>query len=141
MRGSGAVGADGYLVVAEGDGGAVLAYAEAGAAGLLDDRRRQAVRRDFEDAVIHVTRSLDRWCIQLDALDEPAHARLREAGPLPDVRGLLREFRWLPREVHQIGHMHFRADEPAFEHALGELREQLLRLEQSLTRRRRRAYR
>ncbi|MBA91300.1 MAG: acyl-CoA dehydrogenase [Phyllobacteriaceae bacterium] len=39
---AGAVGADGYLVVAEGDGGAVLAYAEAGAAGLNVEGRRQA---------------------------------------------------------------------------------------------------
>ncbi|MAZ15955.1 MAG: acyl-CoA dehydrogenase [Ahrensia sp.] len=39
---SGAVGVEGYLVVAEGDDGAVLTYVEAGAAGLNVDGRRQA---------------------------------------------------------------------------------------------------
>lgn len=114
---------------------------EPGHGGIRDDRRRQATRRDFEDAVIHVTRALDDWCIRFNALDEPARARLEAAGTVPDVHALLREFRWLPREVHQVGHLHFRNDEPAFEQRVFELGEGLHGLDEALTHQRAQAYR
>jgi hypothetical protein len=47
---------------------------------------------------------------------------------------LLERFPWLPREVHEIGHLHFSADEPLFEKALFELDAALWRVEEALTR-------
>ena len=101
---------------------------------LLDDRRRQAVRRDFEDAVIHVTRALDGWCRAHEALDESARLRLRSAtSAVPAVRGLLRDFPWLPRHVHEVGHLHFRTDEPEFERRVFALEQALREVDASLT--------
>lgn len=108
---------------------------------LAEDRRRQAARCDYEDAVIHTTRALDQWWRQHQALDERARARLRVVGPVPDVEGVLRRFPWLPRQLHQVGPMHFRDDLPAFEARVAELGEQLPRFEAELTHRSGQAYR
>lgn len=114
---------------------------EVPATDLLDDRRQQAVRRGFEDAVIHVARALDGYCHALRRLDDPSRARLHAAGPLPDVPGLLRRFSWLPRHVHGVGYLHFRDDLPRLQQALLELDEELSRVEQALTHERGLAYR
>lgn len=114
---------------------------EAGTGSVLEDRRRQAARRDFEDAVIHVTRALDALCADQDRLDDESRARLHEAGPVPDAAGLLRSFPWLPRQVHEIGTLHYRDDAPAFDRRLLELDEDLRRVEDALTHGRGAAYR
>ncbi|MEM7159991.1 MAG: hypothetical protein AAF799_44545 [Myxococcota bacterium] len=101
---------------------------------ILDDRRRQAVRRDFEDAVIHVARALDGWSRAHAALDETARLRLRSViAGLPAVDGLLRDFPWLPRQVYQVGHLHFRTDEPEFERRVFALDQALRDVDESLT--------
>lgn len=109
--------------------------------GILDDRRRRALRRDFEDAVIHVARALDGWCEALRGLDEESRARLHAASPVPDVPALLQRFPWLPREVHQVGHLHFRDDEPRLEAEVLALDDALRELEHALLHQGARAYR
>lgn len=109
--------------------------------GIRDDRRHQALRRDYEDAVIHATRAMDEWCTGLDALDPRGRARLETIGSVPDVHGVLEEFRWLPREVVEVGHLHFRSDQGAFERRLFALGDQLRSFEEALTYERSQAYR
>ena len=109
--------------------------------GILDDRRRRALRRDFEDAVIHVVRALDGWCEALRGLDEESRVRLHATGAVPDVPALLLRFPWLPREVHQIGHLHFRDDEPELEAQVFALDEALQGVEHALLRQGAGAYR
>lgn len=114
---------------------------ETEARGILDDRRRRALRRDFEDSVIHVARALDGWCEALRGLDEESRVQLHATGPVPDVPALLRRFPWLPREVHQIGHLHFRNDEPKLEAQVFTLDAALQGLEHALLRQGTGAYR
>lgn len=114
---------------------------EADEGSLWDGRRRQAIQREFEDAVIHVTRSLDAWCVDFDDLDDRTRQQLHAAGPAPDVHALLRDFGWLPREVYQVGHLHFRTDTEWFEQRLFELDGQLREFEDALTHQRVRTYR
>lgn len=106
---------------------------ETSTSSLRDDRRHQAARRDFEDAVIHVTLAADGWCQALPQLDAESRARLSTAGPLPDVPGLLRRFPWLPRQVYEVGTLHFRSDAPDFEQRLWALDGQWRALEAALT--------
>lgn len=111
-------------------------------AGLLDDRRRHALRRDFEDAMIYVTRALDAWCVAHRQLDPQGRLMLaRIGGELPDVEGVLRRFPWLPRRVVECGTIHYRADEQVFERALFEIDDAVQRLETSLTYEAHQAYR
>ncbi len=108
---------------------------ESSVTSILDDRRQQALRRDFEDAVIHVARALDRWCEAMAKLDDRARARLDTAATsVPDAHDLLEDFPWLPRHVYQVGHLHFRSDEPEFERRVFALHDGLRHVEESLTR-------
>ncbi|MEM9453578.1 MAG: hypothetical protein AAGF11_05335 [Myxococcota bacterium] len=109
--------------------------------GIRDDRRHQALRRDYEDAVIHATRAMDQWRTCLGALDPRGRARLETLGSVPDVHGVLEDFRWLPRHVYQVGHLHFRSDQEAFERRLFALGDQLRPFEEALTYERTQAYR
>ncbi len=106
---------------------------------LAEERRLVGIRRDFEDAVVHVTQALHRWQHQREQLDARAQARLGAGAPR--IRALLVRFPWLPRAVYQTGPLHFRDDVEDFEAALAEVGSQLRRCEEELLFGRESAYR
>ncbi len=82
---------------------------------VVNDRFSGATQRDYEDALVHVTGSLERWCMAAAALDDASRARLRTLPRLPDVRGLFETYPWLPRQVYEAGIVRFRDDLEACE--------------------------
>lgn len=107
---------------------------------LLVDRRRYALRRDFEDAVVHVAAALRAWAGARAQLGERSRLLLR-GQPNPDIEGVLDRFAWLPRSVIECGPLHFRSDLVALERALGRVHSALGELEHGLVYGHRPAYR
>ncbi|MCH9683659.1 MAG: hypothetical protein K0V04_19630 [Deltaproteobacteria bacterium] len=92
-----------------------------GRSWLTNDRFVVATRRNYEDALVHVTRTLLQWCTAADSLDESSRALLSTLASRPDVAAILEAHPWLPREVYEAGSVRFRDDLERCEAKLGRL--------------------
>lgn len=82
--------------------------------------------------MIHVTQALHELHGAEAGLDEQARRRLAAVGGARRAAEVLRRFPWLPRQVHEVGALHFRGDAPVFEEVVGEVDSELGRAEEEL---------